>query len=84
MGSVAYIPTPNTPVTPRPLKKIGGSSITNPLNYGATLDMHCEVIVVANAQKYSVDLHYVCRQKNLLSTLAALVPQFVGLSCYFI
>ena len=28
-------------------------------------------------------LHYVCRLKNLSYTSAALVPQFVGISCFF-
>ena len=50
----------NTPMTP----KIGDLK-TPPLNYsqtvadGATalIDRHCKVIAVANAPKYSVDLH---------------------------
>ena len=42
----------------------------------------CEAIVVANAPKYSVDLHYVRWLKNLFHTLAALVSQFVCFSCF--
>ena len=59
---------------------------TPPLNYNHTVadeatlssDGRCEVIVVADASKYSVDLHHVCRLNNL-STSA--FTQFMGFSC---
>ena len=41
---------------------------------------HVVHIVVANAPKYSVDLHYVRMLENLSCTSAALVTQFVGFS----
>ena len=51
---------------------------------GATLwsVRRCEIIVVANTPKYWVDSRYkVCRLK-IGSTSAALVPQYVGFSCF--
>ena len=40
-------------------------------------------IIVANAPKWSMNLHRVHRLKNLSGTPAALVPQFVGFSCSY-
>ena len=65
-------------------------SPNSPSNYGqmvadgATLwiDRRCEVVVVANASKYSVVSH--CLPTKIVSSIsAALIPQFVGFCCFF-
>ena len=68
-----------------------GDLKTAPLNYsqkvadGATFrtDRRCEVIVVANAPKYSVDSRQSLPAKALIlsSTPAAFVSHIVGFSC---
>ena len=62
---------------------------TPPLNYGQMdadeaivwIDRRCEIIVVANAPKCSLNSHKNLRATKFASTLAVLVPQFVGFSC---
>ena len=53
-----------------------GSRLSNTL-----IDMHCEVIAIANAPKYSMDSHCVWRLQNLFATSATLIQQFMGFSC---
>ena len=73
----------------KPLFKLrqNGGRLSNTLNWYARWSHESQLIttlmhkVVANVPKYSMDSHSVCRIKNLFSTSAALVPQFVGFSC---
>ena len=76
-------------LTHTPLNSKIGDLKTYPLTYGHTIadgvtlltDRRCEVIVVANSPKYSVYSYYNLPAKNLSSTSAALVPQFMCFSC---